>query len=83
VTGRVGDAHPRTLLLEQVEELPLKHLCPALPIEEPSDEVWKLTAPTVSIFFWDLAQTGLAWYREAGFEGGPPTRETDIGPAVA
>jgi hypothetical protein len=46
-------------------------------------EVWKLTAPTVGMFFWDLAQTGLAWYRETGFEGGPQTRKTDIGLAVA
>jgi hypothetical protein len=45
-------------------------------------EAWKLTAPSVGMFFWDLAQTGLAWYRETGFKGGPPTRETDIGLAV-
>ena len=46
-------------------------------------EVWKLTAPTVGMFFWDLAQTGLAWYRETGFGGGPRTRKTDIGLAIA
>lgn len=46
-------------------------------------EVWRLTAPTVGMFFWDLAQTGLAWYRETDFEGGPLTRQTDIGLAVA
>jgi hypothetical protein len=46
-------------------------------------EIWKLTAPTVGMFFWDLAQTGLAWYRETGFKGGPRTTETDIGLAVA
>lgn len=43
---------------------------------------WQLTAPTVAMFFWDLAQTGLAWYRERGIKG-PPSRETDIGLAVA
>jgi hypothetical protein len=46
-------------------------------------EVWKLTAPGIGMFFWDLAQTGLAWYRETGFGGGPLTSETDIGLAVA
>lgn len=50
--------------------------------EVESGDVWRLTAPTVGMFFWDLAQTGLAWYRETGFKGGPPTRETDIGLAV-
>lgn len=45
-------------------------------------EVWRLTAPTVGMFFWDLAQTGLAWYRETGLKGGPQMRETDIGLAV-
>jgi hypothetical protein len=46
------------------------------------ENAWELTAPTIGMFFWDLAQTGLAWYRETGFEGGPPTVETDIGLAV-
>jgi hypothetical protein len=27
-------------------------------------EAWQLTAPGVGLFFWDLAQTGLAWYRD-------------------
>jgi hypothetical protein len=35
------------------------------------------------MFFWDLAQTGLAWYRETGFKNGPGTKTTDIGLAVA
>lgn len=48
--------------------------------EEP--EVWRLTAPTVGMFFWDLAQTGLAWYRETEFKGRPRIDQTDIGLAV-
>ena len=27
------------------------------------DEDWLLTAPSISMFFWDLAQTGLVWYK--------------------
>jgi hypothetical protein len=46
------------------------------------DQDWRLTAPTVGMFFWDLAQTGLAWHRETGFEPGPQIRNTDIGLAV-
>jgi hypothetical protein len=50
--------------------------------ETEKGDVWKLTAPSVGMLIWDLAQTGLAWYRETGFEGGPPTKESDIGLAV-
>ncbi len=50
--------------------------------EGEEDEVWKLTVPTVGMFFWDLCSTGLSWYRETDFEGGPRTRKTDIGLAV-
>jgi hypothetical protein len=40
---------------------------------------WALTAQTVGMFFWDLAQTGLAWYQHTKFKGGRPARRTDIG----
>lgn len=42
-------------------------------------EHWALAAPTIGMFFWDLAQTGLAWYQETKFKGGKPVRRTDIG----
>jgi hypothetical protein len=31
------------------------------------------------MFFWDLAQTGLAWYQDTKFKGGKPVRRSDIG----
>jgi hypothetical protein len=40
---------------------------------------WALSAPSVGLFFWDLAQTGLAWYQETNFNGGRPVQRTDIG----
>lgn len=40
---------------------------------------WILTAPTIGMFFWDLAQTGLIWYQGTGFNGGKPIEKTDIG----
>jgi len=40
---------------------------------------WKLTAPTIGMFFWDLAQTGLTWYQDTKFEGGKNVKKTDIG----
>lgn len=40
------------------------------------------SAPTVALFFWDLAQTGLAWYQSTQFEGGKPVRVTDVGLAL-
>lgn len=42
-------------------------------------EAWLLTAPSVGMFFWDLAQTGLAWYQDVQFKGGKPVRRSDIG----
>jgi hypothetical protein len=42
-------------------------------------ESWLLTAPGVGMFFWDLAQTGLAWYQDTKFQGGKPVRRSDIG----
>ncbi|HTM20187.1 MAG TPA: hypothetical protein VL172_06765 [Kofleriaceae bacterium] len=42
-----------------------------------------LTAPTTAIFFWDLAQTGLAWYQETGHRGGKKVTRTDLGLALA
>ena len=44
-------------------------------------ETWKLTAPNLGLFFWDLAQTGLIWYQNTGFQGGKPLENTDIGVA--
>jgi hypothetical protein len=40
---------------------------------------WVLTAPTLGLFFWDLAQTGFAWYQHTNFKGGKPVQRTDIG----
>jgi len=40
---------------------------------------WQLTAPGIGMFFWDLAQTGLAWYQHTRFEGGKPVKRSDIG----
>jgi hypothetical protein len=42
-----------------------------------------LTAPSTALFFWDLAQTGLAWYQETGHKGGKPVVRTDIGIAYS
>jgi hypothetical protein len=42
-------------------------------------EAWLLTAPGVGMFFWDLAQTGLAWYQDTRFQGGKPAKCSDIG----
>jgi hypothetical protein len=42
-------------------------------------EAWLLTAPGIGMFFWDLAQTGLAWYQDTRFKGGKPVKQTDIG----
>jgi hypothetical protein len=47
--------------------------------EADEGEVWLLSAPTVGMFFWDLAQTGLAWYQDTEFEGGKRVSRTDIG----
>lgn len=43
---------------------------------------WRLTAPSIAMFFWDLAQTGLCWYHTTGFRGGKPVRRTDVGLAL-
>ena len=40
---------------------------------------WLLTSPTIGMFFWDLAQTGLIWYQNTGHDGGKPIDKTDIG----
>jgi len=50
------------------------------PEREPGEnEEWKLTAPTIGMFFWDLAQTGLGWFEDTQYEGWKPTIKTDIG----
>ncbi len=43
------------------------------------DVYWALTAPSLPLFFWDLAQTGLGWYQDTKFQGGKPVATTDIG----
>lgn len=47
--------------------------------ETEEGESWLQTAPSVGLFFWDLAQTGLAWYQDTMFKGGKPVRRSDIG----
>jgi len=47
--------------------------------ESDTEMSWFLTAPSVAMFFWDLAQTGLAWYQDTGFRGGKSVRRSDIG----
>jgi len=42
-------------------------------------EMHVLTAPSVGMFFWDLAQTGLAWYQDSPFKEKVPVRRSDIG----
>jgi hypothetical protein len=42
-------------------------------------EAWRLTAPRIGMFFWDLAQTGLTWYQDTKFHGGKPVERSDIG----
>lgn len=42
-------------------------------------EVWRRVAPSVGMFFWDLAQTGLCWYQDTKFDGGKRVKKTDIG----
>lgn len=51
-------------------------------MNDDGEAVWRLAAPTVGFFFWDLAQTGLGWYQDTKFQGGKPVRETDIGLAL-
>jgi hypothetical protein len=46
---------------------------------EGQPEAWLPTAPGLGLFFWDLAQTGLAWYQHTKFQGGKRVRRTDIG----
>jgi hypothetical protein len=38
-----------------------------------------LVAPSIGMFFWDLAQTGLSWYESTKFHGGKPVQRSDIG----
>ena len=40
---------------------------------------WLITAPTIGMFFWDLAQTGLIWYQNTGYDGGKLIEKIDIG----
>jgi hypothetical protein len=47
--------------------------------DDDENQPWVLTAPTLGLFFWDLAQTGLAWYQHTKHKGGKPVRRTDIG----
>ena len=47
--------------------------------DKPDGEGWVLTAPTIGMFFWDLAQTGLAWFTATRFQGGKPVKQSDIG----
>jgi len=37
--------------------------------EDEDGEMWFLTAPDISMFFWDLAQTGLSWYEDTKVKG--------------
>jgi hypothetical protein len=46
---------------------------------EEEQDVWRLTAPTIGMFFWDLAQTGLTWYQDTQFQRGKPVEPSDIG----
>jgi len=61
-----GDDDARVYLMEEGEQ-------------SWDESQWALTAPTIGMFFWDLAQTGLAWFQDTGFEGGKAVNETDIG----
>jgi hypothetical protein len=47
--------------------------------EAENKEVWRCAAPSVGMFFWDLAQTGLCWYQDTRFDGGKRVKKTDIG----
>jgi hypothetical protein len=49
--------------------------------EEEDGDAWALTAPTIGMFFWDLAQTGLSWYEDK-YPGNKPLKKTDIGLAL-
>jgi hypothetical protein len=44
-----------------------------------NSEVWRRVAPSIGMFFWDLAQTGLCWYQDTRFCGGKHVKKTDIG----
>lgn len=46
------------------------------------DCTWRLAAPTVGFFFWDVAQTALAWWNDTKFRGGKPVVTTDVGVAL-
>ncbi len=47
------------------------------------DDTWRLVAPGVGMFFWDVAQTGLAWWNDTRFQGGRSVVATDVGVALA
>jgi len=42
----------------------------------------RVSAASLGLFFWDLAQTGLCWYAAVDYEGRAPTRATDLGLAI-
>lgn len=42
-------------------------------------DTWLPVAPGVGLFFWDLAQTGLAWFQDTQFKGGKRVKRSDIG----
>ncbi len=43
---------------------------------------WRPCSPSVAFFFWDLAQTGLAWWQDTKHQGGKPVVATDVGLAL-
>jgi hypothetical protein len=47
-----------------------------------ADEPWRMVAPTLGMFFWDLAQTGLIWHLQTGRELLSRIVRTDIGLAL-
>jgi hypothetical protein len=49
----------------------------------PQVDLFKFAAPTLSLFLWDLAQTGLTWSQHTQKGGGKPVRKTEIGLAPA
>lgn len=48
-----------------------------------NDDRWGFVAPSLPLFFWDLAQTGLGWYQESNFRGGKPVTTNELGYVLA
>ncbi len=47
--------------------------------ESEEGTIWHMQSPTIGMFFWDLVQTGLAWYQDPFYRKDRYVKRTDIG----